>query len=160
MTEERSTHKLEGINLAFTSGLDAESTSIILDEANWFVVAAKLALVQSLTKAPGYKNSWCKRGDHGIFFTIARKWDRLESIFTSGKDIWKGFGEAVEETVLDLAVYSMKWLGYILAKHPDRYDKLVERLYKEVVDVQDKIEIFDTETNQAALHGSRELEHD
>lgn len=105
--------------------LDLETTTIVEEEARLFRHAAIFLYLLSLTKAQQYGNSWCKRGMSGIFYTLARKWDRLEQAFKDGSPIFAVPGEHIEETIKDAAVYFVKWVGYIRQHHPDIWANMV-----------------------------------
>jgi hypothetical protein len=111
----------------FSSGSTAVD-EVISEEAKLFREAAIFLYLLSLTKAPQYGNSWCKRGMSGIFYTIARKWDRLEQAFHCGTPIFYAPGEHIEETIKDAAVYFVKWVGYLGKHHPDVWHSMVSAL--------------------------------
>ena len=129
-TGDRSVYpKLIGFSLEEVNETQKDNTLL---ESDQLVRAANIVLLLSSFKGLHYGRSWCKRGMYGIFFTIARKWDRLEGIFTSGVDPWKAGGsEGVEETILDLAVYSLKWLGYLKESNPERFEAMVAKAVKD-----------------------------
>lgn len=62
-------------------------------------------------KECGYGNSWEKRGEIGVFFNIARKWDRLENYILNGNQLK---GETLEDTIADIAIYMMLWLTKLI----------------------------------------------
>lgn len=66
-----------------------------------------------------YGNSWCRRGELGIFFNIARKFDRLENMVVH--DRADEVGESRIDTIADLATYSLLWLTLIMREHPEAY---------------------------------------
>lgn len=107
-----------------------------------FIGAVNLALVAQSYKAVPYGRSWFKRGLQGAFFTIARKWDRLEQYITlHGNNIeaMGGGDEGIEEVVLDLAVYCIKLLGALQGVAPGRYDSLVRKTAQEAVSYNDNV---------------------
>lgn len=108
-----------------------EDADGVFVETQYFIRAAQLCYMLHLAKAPQYKRSWCRRGLFGMFFTIARKWDRLEQLFKEGVNPWTAPGEALEETIVDLAVYAVKFLGWIAEHNPERYKALEERVLAE-----------------------------
>lgn len=70
-------------------------------------------------KEQTYGNSWEKRGEMGVFFNVARKFDRVESMtLYEAKD---AVGESKMDTIGDLAVYSLLWLTYSLRKDPEEF---------------------------------------
>lgn len=104
----------------------------VVTEEKFFNRAFKLCYIIQTCKGLHYRRSWCKRGFHGIFHTIARKWDRLEEADASPNFLEFGGGECVEETVMDLAVYSLKWLGWFAETYPERFQRLVDSVQQEV----------------------------
>lgn len=115
--------------IPITAAFTGEEACGALVETNQFIEAALLCYILHLAKAPQYKRSWCKRGLTGMFFTVVRKWDRLEELFKDGADPLKSPGEALEETVIDLAVYFVKWVGWLKEKHPERYNSMRDRVF-------------------------------
>lgn len=88
-------------------------------------------------KSKLYGRSYCNYGNLGIFFNLARKWDRVENIMQSvmknGEDNLfhniKGNSTATEtflDTVSDLAVYSMLWVGYIKENYPEQWEQFLK----------------------------------
>ena len=85
-------------------------------------------------KASVYGRSYCRHGDLSIFFNTERKWDRILNIME--KAIAKGevnklYGEGTPtesffDTVVDLASYSLLWVGYIYENHREVFDKFIE----------------------------------
>ena len=105
--------------------LDSASQATIVEEATLFRQAAIFLYLLSLTKAPQYKDSWCKRGMAGIFLTIARKWDRLEQAWKHDPALLNAPGEHIEETIKDAAVYFVKWVGWFRHTHPEIWHSMV-----------------------------------
>ena len=58
-------------------------------------------------KNPGYKDSWCRRDEPGIFHNIARKFDRVESDILYGR-------EPPMNDVADLASYALLYVAWRL----------------------------------------------
>ena len=69
--------------------------------------AAAAVLKAYAQKNPAYGDSWCRRGEPGIFHNIARKFDRLEFILRSD-------GEVRYDDALDLATYAVLHLAWHL----------------------------------------------
>ena len=88
------------------------------------------------SKELGYKNSWCKRGLRGIFYTIARKWDRLETYNDNDLPIDKTY----VDTIADLAVYSVKVLGWLTRTYPQQYAQWEREFIKRVEGQEDVLE--------------------
>jgi hypothetical protein len=89
-----------------------------------------------------YRGSWKKRGDLGVLYTIARKWDRMESTIMNAAKTGKlddssnilstvmHTDENLFETVGDLATYCLMWLEWLRERFPSLwidYEKRVER---------------------------------
>ena len=73
-------------------------------------------------KNPKYGDSWCRRGGHGIFHNVARKFDRLERAELEG---------AVFEMdeIVDLAVYSWLQLAWHLSHRTEDFEAWVRRVF-------------------------------
>ena len=69
--------------------------------------AAAAVLKAYAQKNPGYADSWCRRGEPGIFHNIARKFDRLEHVVLGG-------GDVPYDDALDLASYAVLHLAWHL----------------------------------------------
>lgn len=84
-------------------------------------------------KAAVYGRSYARHGDLSIFLNTERKWDRISNIMDKamqeGTEHLYETGTATEtfvDTVVDLASYSLLWLGYIRETHPEAWDKFVD----------------------------------
>lgn len=86
-------------------------------------------------KGAMYGRSYCKHGDLSIFFNLERKWDRISNMVD--KAIASGnlnlldsevttATESFADTVIDLANYSLLWVGYIYEKHPEVFDAFIK----------------------------------
>lgn len=95
------------------------------------MVCTRLSEIHRI-KSETYQDSWQKRGEViSVFGNIARKFDRLEQIFkdpvTYGKAINGELGEALEDTILDLAVYSLLHCVYVLKNRPSAFLRAYNR---------------------------------
>lgn len=90
------------------------------------LTSAMLAGVHS-KKSELYGKSWRKRGHFSALFQILRKVDRLENMMlVKGIDPGSEIsGETIANTVLDLAAYSVMWLGLLAASNPSQVEALL-----------------------------------
>ena len=86
-------------------------------------------------KAAVYGRSYCRHGELSIFLNTERKWDRIANIMDKAMKEGTEYlyspeaGTATEtflDTVVDLASYSLLWLGYIKETHPKAFQKFVK----------------------------------
>lgn len=82
-----------------------------------------------------YGQSWRKYGNMSAFLNVARKWDRIDNIMRNAMENGMNIlfsdeaGTAQEtflDTVVDLASYSLLWVGYLASEHPDMWQKFLE----------------------------------
>ena len=87
-----------------------------------------------LQKSSVYGRSYCRHGELSIFFNTERKWDRLLNIMekamknNSISDLHSE-GTATEtffDTLVDLASYSLLWIGYIVEQDPSTLEKFIK----------------------------------
>jgi len=104
----------------------------LMEECELFdIVCGDLKCIHD-TKSSTYKDSWRKRGELiSVFGNLARKFDRLENI-AKDPDKWSNalrgkLGEAIEDTVMDLAVYAILWCTYIKKNRPEQYTRALQR---------------------------------
>lgn len=75
-----------------------------------------------------YKRSFAKRGEVGVWMNLARKYDRFDAIapnvLLNGAD-----GVTLVDTLVDTAMYSLKWLAVIEKVRPEDLEKWVEQVY-------------------------------
>ena len=85
-------------------------------------------------KGAMYGRSYCRHGDLSIFFNLERKWDRISNIVDNAINSNSGTlesnvttpNETFLDTVIDLANYSLLWVGYIYEKHPEVFDEFIK----------------------------------
>ena len=87
-------------------------------------------------KSSFYGRSYCRHGELSIFFNTERKWDRLLNIMEKAIDTGNmnnlytdNSGTPTEtffDTLIDLASYSLLWVGYVFENHPEVFEKFIE----------------------------------
>lgn len=84
-------------------------------------VSGILMFIHSV-KESGYKLSFARRGEYGIFHNLARKWDRIENAYhgTSFDSM------EVLDAIADLAVYAIKWMAVFMVLHPETFKKWMD----------------------------------
>lgn len=95
---------------------------------------AKVIQMLADAKNKVYDNSYSKRGLFSIFFNMERKWERVVSQVFNGKSVRDSVGETFLDTCVDLAAYSVKLCGWICARRPDLYLRLLQSTAKECRD--------------------------
>lgn len=82
-----------------------------------------------------YGQSWRKYGMASAFLNTARKWDRIDNIMRvaleKGESVLTSdeAGTAQEtfmDTLVDLASYSLLWVGFMAEQHPEMWQKFIE----------------------------------
>lgn len=82
-----------------------------------------------------YGQSWRKYGNISAFMNVARKWDRIDNIMRNAMEngmntLFSSEAETAQETfldtVVDLASYTLLWVGYLSQEHPDMWEKFLE----------------------------------
>ena len=82
-----------------------------------------------------YGQSWRKYGNISAFLNTARKWDRIDNIMRKAMEdgmslLFTDEGGTAQETfldtVVDLANYSLLWVGHIASEHPEMWNKFLE----------------------------------
>ena len=105
-------------------------------------------------KSETYGDSWRKRGELlSVFGNLARKFDRLEQIVKDQEKFSKAindeFGEAYEDTVIDLAVYAVLYCTWLKENRSERYDRAVMRSEgKEVLKATATVVFGNTPSNE------------
>ena len=107
------------------------------DNINILTIMPALLQLQN-TKGNIYGRSWCKHEDMSAFFNLERKFDRISNIMEKamkngteetlfGKDSPASTPtETFVDTVVDLGLYSLMWVGLIMERHPEQYQKFLE----------------------------------
>lgn len=77
-----------------------------------------------------YRMSFAKRGEAGVWMNLARKYDRIDNL---ARDIFNGVGVnpgvGLIDTLVDLALYSLKWLAIVKQLRPEDLEMWIERAY-------------------------------
>ena len=82
-----------------------------------------------------YGRSWCKHEDLSAYFNLERKFDRISNIM--GKAMKQGLDsiyseqsstptETFVDTIVDLGLYALMWVGMIKELHPEEYQKFIK----------------------------------
>lgn len=109
----------------------ASQPSIHHDNGNLLKILPNILALQN-SKEGVYGRSYCKHGDMSIFFNLERKWDRIQNIMDkvmkSGTDTLYDTSksgtstETILDTLVDLGVYSLLWVGYMAETHPELWE--------------------------------------
>lgn len=115
----------------FEKSVDSQSESS-QDTQNMLKVFQAILELQS-QKAAVYGRSYCRHGDLSIFMNVERKWDRISNIMEkamkNGTETLYQTGTPTEtfvDTIVDLASYSLLWVGYIAENRPEAFQKFLE----------------------------------
>lgn len=82
-----------------------------------------------------YGQSWRKYGQASAFLNVARKWDRIDNIMEGvmSEGVTALFSERSStaqetfmDTVVDLANYSLLWVGYLSQEYPEMWLKFLD----------------------------------
>jgi hypothetical protein len=106
------------------------------DNKNLLNVLPYLLELQN-TKETQYGRSWCKHEDVSAFFNVERKWDRIFNIMSkalvSGTDVILNSEdesgtptETFIDTVVDLGLYSLMWVGLIREIRPHQFENFLK----------------------------------
>ena len=116
----------------FKKLLEEQESSIPVDMKNLLDILPHILKLQT-QKASVYGRSYCRHGDLSIFLNTERKWDRIANIMEKamkeGTETLYNEGTPTEtfvDTVVDLASYSLLWLGYIKETHPEFFQKFID----------------------------------
>lgn len=82
-----------------------------------------------------YQDSWKKRGHLGVFFNLARKFDRIEVfsllVRTKGEiEALKQIGPSLLDSLADLVNYGVLWLAYFREEEPELYTRWKMQQFK------------------------------
>ena len=117
---------------SFEEYLDNQD-DLCVDNVNVLEVLPELLSLQN-DKGVIYGRSWCKHGDLSAYFNLERKWDRIYNIMdkamkngidTLFSDDSSTPTETFVDTIADLALYSLMWVGYIKETHPEEFEKFL-----------------------------------
>ena len=78
-----------------------------------------------------YKLSFAKRGESGVWLNLARKYDRLDPLAARvlAGDGKEHDGVTLIDTLVDTAMYSLKWLAVIRELRPETFDEWIKQVY-------------------------------
>lgn len=93
-----------------------------------------------------YALSFAKRGESGVWMNLMRKTDRLDRLANkvfSGEEVGNA-GVTLVDTLVDTAMYALKWLAVIQQVRPGDMERWIAEVYaKEVgMDVEDALVLF------------------
>ncbi len=128
VTKELKEELLKG----FSEYLDNQAV-LCTDNVYLMEILPKLLKLQN-DKGLIYGRSFCRHGEISIFMNLDRKYDRISNIMskamTQGTDTLHSEQSATPtetflDTIVDLAIYSLMWTGYIRDLYPDEYKKFI-----------------------------------
>ncbi len=77
-----------------------------------------------------YQMSFAKRGEIGIWMNLARKYDRIDNLARHVfEEVEESAGVSLVDTLVDLALYSLKWLAVIKQLRPEDLEKWIDKVY-------------------------------
>lgn len=103
------------------------------DNVNLMEIFPQLLKLQN-DKGRVYGRSYAKHGDVSIFLNVERKFDRISNIMdramregtdTLHSEASSTATETFLDTVVDLGLYSLMWVGYIKDEYPEEYQKFL-----------------------------------
>lgn len=103
------------------------------DNVNLMKIFPQLLKLQN-DKGRVYGRSYAKHGDVSIFLNVERKFDRISNIMdramreglnTLHSEASSTATETFLDTVIDLGLYSLMWVGYIKDEYPEEYQKFL-----------------------------------
>lgn len=103
------------------------------DNVNLMKIFPQLLKLQN-DKGRVYGRSYAKHGDVSIFLNVERKFDRISNIMdramreglnTLHSEASSTATETFLDTVVDLGLYSLMWVGHIKDEYPEEYQKFL-----------------------------------
>ena len=103
------------------------------DNVNLMKIFSQVLKLQN-DKGRVYGRSYAKHGDVSIFLNVERKFDRISNIMdramreglnTLHSEASSTATETFLDTVVDLGLYSLMWVGYIKDEYPEEYQKFL-----------------------------------
>lgn len=122
----------EALVQGFQDYVDRQS-QLCRDNVNLMEIFPQLLKLQN-DKGRVYGRSYAKHGDVSIFLNIERKFDRISNIMdrvmqeglnTLHSEASSTATETFLDTVVDLGLYSLMWVGYIKDEHPEEYQRFL-----------------------------------
>lgn len=110
-----------------------EQSQLCPDNVNLMEIFPQLLKLQN-DKGRVYGRSYAKHGDVSIFLNVERKFDRISNIMDramrEGLNILHSEAsstatETFLDTVVDLGLYALMWVGYIKAEYPEEYQRFL-----------------------------------
>lgn len=110
-----------------------EQSQLCSDNVNLMEIFPQLLKLQN-DKGRVYGRSYAKHGDVSIFLNVERKFDRISNIMdramreglnTLHSEASSTATETFLDTVVDLGLYSLMWVGYIKDEYPEEYQKFL-----------------------------------
>ena len=111
----------------------AGQSQLCPDNVNLMEIFPQLLKLQN-DKGRVYGRSYAKHGDVSIFLNIERKFDRISNIMdramreglnTLHSEASSTATETFLDTVVDLGLYALMWVGYIKAEYPEEYQRFL-----------------------------------
>lgn len=122
----------EALIQGFQDYVDRQS-QLCPDNVNLMEIFPQLLKLQN-DKGRVYGRSYAKHGDVSIFLNVERKFDRISNIMdramreglnTLHSEASSTATETFLDTVVDLGLYSLMWVGYIKDEYPEEYQKFL-----------------------------------
>lgn len=116
----------------FQDYVDRQS-QLCRDNVNLMEIFPQLLKLQN-DKGRVYGRSYAKHGDVSIFLNVERKFDRISNIMdramreglnTLHSEASSTATETFLDTVVDLGLYSLMWVGYIKDEFPEEYQRFL-----------------------------------
>lgn len=131
VTKQRGYSK-EALVQGFQDYVDRQS-HLYPDNVNLMEIFPQLLKLQN-DKGRVYGRSYAKHGDVSIFLNVERKFDRISNIMdramreglnTLHSEASSTATETFLDTVVDLGLYSLMWVGYIKDEFPEEYQRFL-----------------------------------
>ena len=122
----------EALVQGFQDYVDRQS-QLCRDNVNLMEIFPQLLKLQN-DKGRVYGRSYAKHGDVSIFLNVERKFDRISNIMdramreglnTLHSEASSTATETFLDTVVDLGLYSLMWVGYIKDEFPEEYQRFL-----------------------------------
>lgn len=114
-----------------------EDEDLCIDSRNVLEIIPSLVKLQN-SKGHQYGRSYCKFGEMSIFFNLSRKYDRVENIMKRAMENGvestlhgdssdsSTAAETWNDTINDMAVYSLMWAGWLRENYPEEWQKFID----------------------------------
>lgn len=88
-----------------------------------------------------YQLSFARRGEIGVWINLARKYDRMDELcrqyFQMGA-VTPNLARTMVDTLVDISIYSLKWLAVILATKEDAFKVWVDDIFAKELEITQK----------------------